>query len=86
MLLKGFPGGSVVKNSPANAGDTRDVGLIPGLGKSPEKEMATCSSIPAWRIARTEEPGRHTGNILLRVEDLYVSDPVSMSKLERILI
>ena len=51
-----------------------------------EKEMATCSSIPAWRIARTEEPGRHTGNLLLRVEDLYVSDPVSMSKLERILI
>ena len=28
---KGFPGGSVVKNSPANAGD---VGLIPGLGGS----------------------------------------------------
>ena len=28
----GFPGGSVVKNPPANAGDT---GLIPGLGKSP---------------------------------------------------
>ena len=28
----GFLGGSVVKNPPANAGDT---GLIPGLGKSP---------------------------------------------------
>ena len=27
----GFPGGSVVKNPPANAGDTRDTGLIPGL-------------------------------------------------------
>ena len=27
---KGFPGGSVVKNQPANAGDTRDWGLIPG--------------------------------------------------------
>ena len=25
----------MVKNRPANAGDTRDVGLIPGLGKSP---------------------------------------------------
>ena len=25
----------VVKNSPANAGDVRDVGLIPGLGRSP---------------------------------------------------
>ena len=28
----GFPGGTVVKNPPANAGDTRDVGLVPGLG------------------------------------------------------
>ena len=26
----GFPGGSVVKNLPANAGDTRDMGLIMG--------------------------------------------------------
>ena len=25
----------VVKSSPANAGDARDVGLIPGLGRSP---------------------------------------------------
>ena len=31
----GFPGSLVVKNSPANAGDVRDVGLIPGLGRSP---------------------------------------------------
>ena len=30
----GFPGGSVVKNPPANAGDTGDAGLIPGLGRS----------------------------------------------------
>ena len=32
---KGFPGGAAVKNPPANAGDTGDVGLIPGLGRSP---------------------------------------------------
>ena len=31
----GFPGGSVVKNPPANAGDTRDMGSIPGLRRSP---------------------------------------------------
>ena len=30
-----FPSGSVVKNLPANAGATGDVGLIPGLGRSP---------------------------------------------------
>ena len=31
----GLPGGPVVKNPPANAGDARDAGLIPGLGRSP---------------------------------------------------
>ena len=35
ISILGFPGGSVVKNLPANAGDTRHVGLIPGLGRSP---------------------------------------------------
>ena len=30
-----FPGGSVVKNPPANAGDVRDSGSIPGLGRLP---------------------------------------------------
>ena len=34
--VNGFPGGSVVKNLPANAGDTRDVGSILGSGRSPE--------------------------------------------------
>ena len=38
------PDGSVVQNLPANAGD---MGLIPGLGKSPEEEMATHSNILA---------------------------------------
>ena len=32
ITLRGLPGGSVVKNPPANAGD---VGLIPGSGRSP---------------------------------------------------
>ena len=34
----GFPGGPVVKNRPANAGDTGDVGLILGSGRSPGVE------------------------------------------------
>ena len=33
-----FPGDSVVKNLPANAGDTGDMGLVPGLGSSPGGE------------------------------------------------
>ena len=35
MLILGFPGSSVVKNLPANARVTGDVGLIPELGSSP---------------------------------------------------
>ena len=37
----------MLKNPPANAGDERDAGLIPGPGRSLEEGMATCSSIPA---------------------------------------
>ena len=33
--MKGFPGGTVLKNPPANAEDARDTDLIPGLGRSP---------------------------------------------------
>ena len=47
----------MVKNLPANSGDARDVGSIPGLGRSPEKGMAVHSSIFAWRIPRIEELG-----------------------------
>ena len=36
--MESFPGGSVVKDSFANAGDTRELGLIPGLGRSPGEE------------------------------------------------
>ena len=47
----------MVKNLPANTGDTGDVGLIPGWEDPLEEEMATHSSILAWEIAWTEEPG-----------------------------
>ena len=51
----GFPSGSVVENSPANAGDVRDVGLIPGLGRFHGGGHGY--SILAWRIPWTEESG-----------------------------
>ena len=35
VYMLGFPGGTVVKNSPFSAGDTGDAGLTPGLGRSP---------------------------------------------------
>ena len=43
----------VVKNPPASARDRRDVGSIPGSGRSLEKEMAAHSSILAWRTPWT---------------------------------
>ena len=52
----GLPGGAMVKNPPATARDVRDVGLIPGMGRSPGKEMAIHSSILAWEIPWTEKP------------------------------
>ena len=45
----------VVKNLPADAGDARDAGSIRGWGNHLELEMATHSSILAWRIPWTEE-------------------------------
>ena len=47
----------MIKNSPDDAGDLRDADWIPGLERSPEKEMATHSRILAWRIPWTEQPG-----------------------------
>ena len=51
---RGFPGGSDGKESTCNSGDS---GSIPGSGRSLDEEMATHSSILAWRIPWTEEPG-----------------------------
>ena len=47
----------VLKNLPVSAGDVRDASWIPGLKDPLEKKMATFSSILAWDISGTEEPG-----------------------------
>ena len=52
--LGASPSGSVVKNLPA----VQDTGVHPRIWKiAPEEGMATHSSIPAWRIPPSEEPG-----------------------------
>ena len=48
----------MVKNLPANVGDLRYLGSIPGLGRSPGEGIATHSSILVWRIPCSEDPGR----------------------------
>ena len=45
----------MVRNPPANAGDKRDAGSIPGSGRSLEEGMATHSSVLARRTPWTEE-------------------------------
>ena len=61
MYLFGCVGSSkvglVVKNLPANAGNIGDSGLIPGQEDPLERGLVAHSSILAWRIPRTEEPG-----------------------------
>ena len=52
------PGGEKVKKLPSNTGHSRDLGLIPGLGRSPGEGMAIHISILAWKIPRTEDLGR----------------------------
>ena len=55
--LKDFPGGSVVKNLPA-VQEMQET-WVQSLGwEDPlEEEMATLSSVLAWKIPWTEEPG-----------------------------
>ena len=73
-----FPVDAVVKNPTSN---TRDMGLIPGLGDPLEKEMAGCSSILAWGIPRTEEPGELQSVGLERVRhDWAPAPPESLGK------
>ena len=55
LYVRDFPGGSDGKASACNV---EDLGSIPGLGRSPGKEMAIHSSTVVWKIPWTEEPGR----------------------------
>ena len=54
LVFLGFSGGSDRKEFTCNVGD---LGLIPGSGRSPGGGKATHTSILAWKIQWTEEPG-----------------------------
>ena len=68
--FENYFGDSDGKESACNAGDP---GSIPGLEKPLEKEMKTHSSILAWRIPSTEEPGGYSrwGGSLTRLSDFH---------------
>ena len=56
----GFPGGSVVKNPPANEGDTGDTGLISGSERSPGGGNGNPLQYSCLNIPWTEEPGGYS--------------------------
>ena len=58
----------MAKNPPANAGDAGDMNSVSGLEDPLEQEMATHSSILAWKISWTEEPSRLQSMGLQRAE------------------
>ena len=62
------------KESPCNVGD---VGLIPGQEDLLEKGMATHSSILAWEIPWTEEPGGLQSMGSQRVEHDLITNPLT---------
>ena len=57
LYILSFPGCSVVKNLPANAGDAGDSGSIPGSGRYPGGGNSNPASILARKIPWTEESG-----------------------------
>ena len=57
----------LVKNLPVNAGDVRDMGLIPGSGRSPGGGHGNPLQYSCWRIPWTEEPGGLQSKGLQRV-------------------
>ena len=64
----------VVKNLPVSAEDARDMGSIPGLGKSPGVGNGTYFSILAWKIPWTEELGGLQSRGLQKVWQDWVTD------------
>jgi len=48
----------VVKNLPADSGDSGDASSVPGSGRSPAGGNGNYSCILAWKIPWTEQPGR----------------------------
>ena len=68
LLNRGFPGGASGKESTCQCRRPKRCGFDPSVGNDPlEEGMATHSSIVAWRIPWTEEPGGLQSRALQRV-------------------
>ena len=64
-ISPGFPGGSDGKASACNL---RDLGLIPGLGRSPGEGNGNPLQYLAWKIPWTEEPDKPQSMVSQRVK------------------
>ena len=62
-IIPGFPPRLSGKEATCHAADTGDAGSIPGSGSSPGGGQGNHSSILAWRIPWTEEPGGPPGGL-----------------------
>ena len=67
-LLTGFPGGSVVKNPPANVGASGDVSSVLESERSPGGGNGNPLQYSAWEIPWTEEKPQYTEEVLERYE------------------
>ena len=81
-IYMSFPGRSVVKNPPANAGDA---GSIPGQNDPLEKERVIHCSILTWEIPWSEDPGRLQSMGSQRVgHDLVTKPPPPLLKAKEV--
>ena len=58
IIMLGFPGDTVVKNLPASSGDTRDMGAVPGLGRSPGVGNGNLLQYSSLENSMDRGPGR----------------------------
>ena len=65
-----FSGGTVVKNLPANSGDTRDTGSIPGLGRSFGGGNGNPLQYYCMENSMTVDPGRLQSMVSQRISGL----------------
>ena len=75
--IQGFPGGAGVKDSlpsAGNAGDVRDPGSIPGLGRSPEGENGNLFQFSCWKNPMDREDWRTTVHGVARVRHNWVTE------------
>ena len=79
-MFMGFPGGSVKKNPPINAGDAGDMGSIHGSGKSPEEgngkplQYSCIGNLIPWTEGRLQSKGsQRVGHDLVTKQQRYIS-------------